>query len=68
MIKVRVTEKIVVLKYIHEEVRKFQRPCWNKQGLNSRILRQRDRQVEQKDYGNIERERLQQSVKTFFSS
>ena len=27
MIKGRVTEKIVVLKYIHEEVRKFQRPC-----------------------------------------
>ena len=27
MIKVRVTEKIVVLKYIHEDVRKFQRPC-----------------------------------------
>ena len=27
MIKGRVTEKIVVLKYIYEEVRKFQRPC-----------------------------------------
>ena len=27
MIKVRVTEKIVVLKCIHEDVRKFQRPC-----------------------------------------
>ena len=27
MIKVRLTEKIVVLKYIHEDVRKFQRPC-----------------------------------------
>ena len=27
MIKGRVTEKIVVLKYIHEDVRKFQRPC-----------------------------------------
>ena len=27
MIKVRVTEKIVVLKYIHEDIRKFQRPC-----------------------------------------
>ena len=27
MIKGRVTAKIVVLKYIHEDVRKFQRPC-----------------------------------------
>ena len=27
MIKGRVTEKIVVLKYIHEDVRKFQRKC-----------------------------------------